>query len=98
MHENQEREQIENVPEKHLPIVPLTRAELHEDASERISLITEEFKKVFDFLKNYPKSVTVFGGARWKEDDLYYKKARDLAVRITKELNYSIFTGGGPGI
>jgi uncharacterized protein (TIGR00730 family) len=42
--------------------------------------------------------VTFFGSARTDENDSNYRKARSLANRIVKELNYAILTGGGPGI
>lgn len=77
---------------------PLTLNELHETAQERVHLISKEFSDGFSFLQKYPKSVTFFGGSRFRENDPEYMAARSLAGRIVKELNYSIFTGGGPGI
>lgn len=79
-------------------IVPLTLNELHETAQERVHLISKEFSDGFSFLQKYPKSVTFFGGSHYKETDPEYISARSLSGRIVKELNYSIFTGGGPGI
>ena len=90
--------EIINVPEKHLPGKPLTKQEFHDTAVERVHLIAEEFTNGFNFLRNYPKSVTVFGGNHFKEGDLEYIKARSLGSRIVKDLNYSVFTGGGPGV
>lgn len=87
-----------NIPEKHLPIKPLTKEELHEMARERISLISEEFAEGFKFLEKYPKSVTFFGSAKFTEDNPYYIRAREIAVKIVRELGYSILSGGGPGI
>jgi uncharacterized protein (TIGR00730 family) len=75
-----------------------TFSEIIEDTEKRLSVISQEFKKGFDFINNYPRSVTFFGSARTKEDNGYYKKARDLAKRIVEELHYSVVTGGGPGI
>jgi uncharacterized protein (TIGR00730 family) len=77
---------------------PLTLAEISEATHKRLALISEEFKNGFDFINNYPRSVTFFGSARAKEDEVYYNKARDLAARIAAELHYSVMTGGGPGI
>jgi uncharacterized protein (TIGR00730 family) len=77
---------------------PLTRKEMHEYSAERIALITKEFRDGFEFLGDYPKSVTFFGGTRFKEGDFYYEKARSLGAKVWKELGYSVFTGGGPGI
>lgn len=79
-------------------IKPVTLLEINEASEKRIAFITKEFTDGFEFIKNYPRSVTFFGSARAKEDDPYYIKAKDLAGRIVKELRYSITTGGGPGI
>ncbi len=87
-----------NVPGKDLPVRPLTKAELQETAQERVHLISKEFTEGFEFLEDYPKSVTFFGSARNVEGDPMYEKARSLAKRITTELKYSIVSGGGPGI
>jgi uncharacterized protein (TIGR00730 family) len=76
----------------------LTAEELREAANARISLITKEFTEGFNFLSNYPKSVTFFGSARLTEDNRYYKQARELGSRIAKELQYCVISGGGPGI
>lgn len=90
--------EIINLESKDLPVVPLTRQELHSSTIDRLAHITEEFKDGFEFLKKYPKSVTVFGGGHFKEKDPYYISARSLAGKIATELRYAVFTGGGPGI
>ena len=77
---------------------PLTLAEISEAAKKRVALISEEFTDGFEFVKNYPRSVTFFGSARTKEGDYYYEKARNLAGRIVRDLRYSVVSGGGPGI
>ncbi len=98
-HENtSENKQILNIPAKYLPIIPLTTKEIHEAAKARVSLIAKEFSKGFNFLSKYPQSVTFFGGSRFTEDSHYYTQARSLASRIVKDLHYSVYTGGGPGI
>ncbi|HRH27118.1 MAG TPA: TIGR00730 family Rossman fold protein [Parcubacteria group bacterium] len=89
---------IINTPPKQSPVEILTRQELHDTAVERVHLIAEEFTNAFNFLKKYPKSVTFFGGTHFKEDAPEYQKARSVSARISKDLNYSIVTGGGPGI
>jgi len=66
--------------------------------AELESEVGKEFQAGFKFLKNHPKSVTFFGSSGFKEDNKYCDDARILAGKIVKELNYSIFTGGGPGI
>jgi len=77
---------------------PVTLLEISEAAQKRVTFIAKEFTNGFEFIKNYPRSVTFFGSARIKEDEIYYKKARDLAGQIVSELHYSVTTGGGPGI
>ncbi|MEK7116735.1 MAG: TIGR00730 family Rossman fold protein [Patescibacteria group bacterium] len=77
---------------------PLTLLEISESAKKRVTLISKEFTDGFEFIKNYPRSVTFFGSARTKGGEYYYEKARKLAGRIVEELRYSVVTGGGPGI
>lgn len=93
-----EEKKLKNKPEKDLPIKPLTRAEVHEAAKKRVSLITKEFQSAFEFIEDYPQSVTFFGSSLLKPENQYYKNAVSLARKIVKELGYSILTGGGPGI
>jgi uncharacterized protein (TIGR00730 family) len=77
---------------------PLTLKEIQEDNKERVDRIQEEFSKGFDFIKNCTSSVTFFGSARTPEDDPEYIKCRELAGKISTELQYAVVTGGGPGI
>ncbi len=65
---------------------------------EKINRISEEFEKGLESINKYNSSVTFYGSTRINEGDLYYEKVRNLANRISKELGYTIFTGGGPGI
>lgn len=76
----------------------LTKEQLHDSANKRIELITKEFSQGFEFLENYPRSVTVFGSSMVKETDSSYQKARSLCKKIVEETKYSVITGGGPGI
>jgi len=76
-----------------------TRQDIHEgDIIEHLEHIQTEFHDGFEFLKNYPKSVTVFGSSKAKPEDEHWKKCEELTGRIAKELNYAVITGGGPGI
>lgn len=79
-------------------IQTLSRVEMHKIDSRRIEKITKEFMEGFDFLADYPKSVTFFGANQFKEDNPYYADARKLASHIVEKLGYSVFSGGGPGI
>ena len=71
---------IINLPAKYLPIVPLTRQEIHDAGAARLALITKEFADGFNFLKDYPKSVTFFGSARYKENDFYCEDVKVAAL------------------
>lgn len=75
-----------------------SRLELHELANQRTQAISQEFAGGFDFLANYPKSVTFFGGTNIKEGSKYYEDARALASKIVAKLGYAVCSGGGPGI
>ncbi|PJE74262.1 MAG: TIGR00730 family Rossman fold protein [Candidatus Taylorbacteria bacterium CG10_big_fil_rev_8_21_14_0_10_41_48] len=71
---------------------------LHRASTMRMSEIIREFKETFDFLGDYPRSVTFFGSTRLSDGSRYYEQARTLAAKIVKETGYAIVTGGGPGI
>jgi hypothetical protein len=65
--------------------------------SWRVFRIMSEFVDGFEFLSNLERTVTFFGSARLREDNLYYAQARELAYRLSKR-GFTIVTGGGPGI
>lgn len=56
-----------------------------------------QFIKGFRNLHFIGPCITVFGSARFKEDNLYYIKAREFGKRIA-ESGLTTMTGGGPGI
>ncbi len=56
-----------------------------------------EFIKGFRVLHFVGPCVTIFGSARFKENDITYKQTQDLAGEIAK-LGFTIMTGGGPGV
>lgn len=63
----------------------------------RVFRIMAEFVEGFETMGKIKPSIAVFGSARTKPSNKYYK----LAVRVTKELSkrgFGIITGGGPGI
>jgi len=61
------------------------------------------FKIMSEFVNGYEKMgrigpcVSIFGSARTKPDDPYYKLAEEVAYKISKA-GYGVITGGGPGI
>lgn len=76
----------------------ISRTDIQKDEQKDLKLIHDEFQRGFDFIKKYPKSVTFFGSARLKPGDSHYEEAKMLASEIVKALNYTVVTGGGPGI
>lgn len=59
--------------------------------------IWQEFRYGFRNLNKVGKCVTIFGSARFKEDNPYYKLAYQTAFEVGNA-GYAIMTGGGPGI
>ncbi len=65
--------------------------------SWQIFKIMSEFVEGFDNMGRIGPSVSIFGSARTKEGNIYYKLAEDIAYKLTLE-GYGVITGGGPGI
>ncbi len=68
------------------------------EISAHLGHIAREFKDGFEFIKKYPKSVSIFGSSMTPSSDTNYMKAEELAGRIVTELGYTVLSGGGPGI
>lgn len=56
-----------------------------------------EFNQYKNALKFANKSVTFFGSARFDDENLYCKAAKNLAYRLS-ENGFAVITGGGDGI
>lgn len=67
------------------------------EESWRIFRIMAEFVDAIETLSKLKHSVTIFGSARVRPDDPYYKKTEYLARKLA-ESGFSVITGGGPGI
>ncbi len=63
----------------------------------RIFRIMSEFVDGFDELSKIGNAVTVFGSARTKSQDKYYKLAEQTTELLSRN-NFSVITGAGPGI
>jgi len=74
-----------------------TWSEVKSKNSWQVFRIMAEFVEGFDALTQVGPSVTVFGSARTKPDDPYYKIAEQLGTFLAQE-GLSVITGGGPGI
>jgi len=59
--------------------------------------ILSEFVHGFEKLSKIGPCVSVFGSARTKPENKYFKLAEDIAYRLVKH-GYGVITGGGPGI
>lgn len=71
--------------------------EIKTNDSWAIFKIMGEFVNGFERMSSIGPCVTIFGSARTKPDDKYYKLAVRIAQKITQH-GYGIITGGGPGI
>jgi len=69
------------------------------DFSEPWSIfkVMADFVDGFDALKEIGPSVTMFGSARTKSDNKYYKMAEELGFMMA-EKGYNVITGGSNGI
>ena len=70
---------------------------IERSASWKIFKVMSEFVEGYDRLEKIGPCVSIFGSARTKEDNKYYKDAVAISKKLTK-LGYGIITGGGPGI
>jgi len=63
----------------------------------RIFRIMAEFVDSFQTMSQVGPAVTIFGSARTKPSDKYYRAAVEIAKGLAKH-NLAVITGGGPGI
>ncbi len=63
----------------------------------RLFRIMSEFVDGFDELGDIGPAISIFGSARFDENHRYYKDAVKIADLLSKE-DFTIITGGGPGI
>ncbi len=85
-----------NLPASKLPIKPEPQ-DFRAQLNWKILRVLGEFVDGWQFLADLKKSVTIFGSARFKEDDVWYQEARTLG-RLLSESGFDVITGGGPGI
>jgi len=65
--------------------------------SWQIFKIMSEFVEGFEKMSRIGPCVSVFGSARTKMNNKYYKLAEEISFKLTRE-GYGVITGGGPGI
>lgn len=56
-----------------------------------------EFVQGFEKMAKIGPCVSIFGSARTKPDNKYYKMAEEIAAKVVRH-GYGVITGGGPGI
>jgi uncharacterized protein (TIGR00730 family) len=71
--------------------------EIKTSDSWQIFKIMAEFVEGFEKMASIGPCVSVFGSARTKPDNRYYKLAEEIAFKLTQN-GYGVITGGGPGI
>ncbi|PLX13702.1 MAG: TIGR00730 family Rossman fold protein [Marinilabiliales bacterium] len=59
--------------------------------------VMAEFVEGFSKLSRIGPCVSIFGSARTKPNNKYFKLAEDIAFKLTQH-GYGVITGGGPGI
>ncbi|MDB5282157.1 MAG: family Rossman fold protein [Bacteroidota bacterium] len=72
-------------------------AELRAESSWRMFKIMSEFVDGFEKMEQFGPCISIFGSARTKPDNKYYKLAEVIAEKLAAE-GYGTITGGGPGI
>ena len=65
--------------------------------SWQIFKIMSEFVQGFETMSKIGPCVSVFGSARTKEDNKFYKQAEEIGYLLTQS-GYGVISGGGPGI
>src|SRR6201989_3432741 len=65
--------------------------------SWRIFRIMSEFVEGFEVMAPVGRAVSIFGSARSKPEDKFFKDAEETARLLAKK-KFAVITGGGPGI
>jgi uncharacterized protein (TIGR00730 family) len=88
---------------KKTPIIPSKGQVYLDGPKSRGYELTFAWRVFWQFIKGFRSlhfagpCITVFGSARFKDDHLYYDKAREFGKKIA-EMGFTTMTGGGPGI
>ena len=70
--------------------------EPYKDDAWRVFRIMSEFVDGFETLQDIGKAVSIWGSARAKQDNIWYKQAEKTARLFVKK-GYAVVTGAGPG-
>jgi uncharacterized protein (TIGR00730 family) len=74
-----------------------TWAEIKSEESWRVFKVMSEFVEGIDKMSKIGPCVSIFGSARTKPTNEYYKVAEEIAAKLVRH-GYGVITGGGPGI
>jgi uncharacterized protein (TIGR00730 family) len=77
--------------------MPALKGDFTKEDPWRIFRIMSEFVDGFEELSDVKEAVSIFGSARTKPSNKYYKIAEATAARLVK-CGYSVITGAGAGI
>lgn len=66
-------------------------------AMMRLGNINDQIQAGYEVLRQYHRTVTIFGSARIQEDNPYYQAAYETAYKLA-EADYAVVSGGGHGI
>lgn len=72
-------------------------AELESADYDRAQAYAKDLLNGLKIVRTFPQGVTIFGSARLKETNKYYKEARKLGALLAQN-GHTVITGGGPGI
>ena len=73
------------------------RTQVCDAICQRAGRAEKELENALRLVASIDRSVTFFGSARLKPNNVHYKQAQRLAGHISK-LGFAVITGGGPGI
>lgn len=80
-----------------LPKELITGHSVRKETAARISRVEKELSHGFEIVDKHRNTVTIFGSARFTEDNPYYKKAVEVSSALSMAC-YTPVTGGGGGI
>ena len=90
---------IAPMPNSSSPRIPRPPKDSNALAREswKVFQIMAEFVNGFETLSSIEPSVSIFGSARFKEDNAYYALTVDIARKLS-DAGFAVVSGGGPGI
>lgn len=88
---------IQTQPPADTPKEHITEESVRRETAERLTRVDAELSKGFEIIDNYQNTVSIFGSARFEEDNSHYQKALEVSSALSKA-GYVTVTGGGGGI